>query len=280
MKIILSRKGFDSGYGGCPSPILPNGEMLSLPIPARKHPQKFSELRVSDYSTNYESLIQMLHGKRLKIEDGDVGNVHNSCCHLDPDIRTTALKSRPKGWRGLFGQVGAALTHLKNNDIGAGDLFLFFGWFRHTVIVEDTLQYAPDDKQGFHALFGYLKVSRVVNCAIENGARWMRSHPHLQLDYGDNNALYVADERLTPRSSLPGWGTFRFSSQVRLSKEGESRTKWLLPDCFKGRAITYHNDSSWKKGYFKSADKGQEFVVEENKEITDWAMKLIKTHVV
>lgn len=34
MKIILSRKGFDSKYGGGSSPILPGGEMLSMPIPA------------------------------------------------------------------------------------------------------------------------------------------------------------------------------------------------------------------------------------------------------
>lgn len=34
MKTILSRKGFDSKYGGGSSPILPEGEMLSMPIPA------------------------------------------------------------------------------------------------------------------------------------------------------------------------------------------------------------------------------------------------------
>ena len=33
MKVILSRKGFDSSYGGCASPILPDGTMLSMPIP-------------------------------------------------------------------------------------------------------------------------------------------------------------------------------------------------------------------------------------------------------
>ena len=33
MKVILSRKGFDSSNGGCPSPILPDGTLLSLPIP-------------------------------------------------------------------------------------------------------------------------------------------------------------------------------------------------------------------------------------------------------
>lgn len=33
MKIVLSRKGFDSAVGQVPSPIFPDGRMLSLPIP-------------------------------------------------------------------------------------------------------------------------------------------------------------------------------------------------------------------------------------------------------
>ena len=33
MKIIISRKGFDSKFGGTASPILPDGTMLSFPIP-------------------------------------------------------------------------------------------------------------------------------------------------------------------------------------------------------------------------------------------------------
>ena len=33
-KLILSRKGFDSGSGGCPSPIFPDGTVFSLPIPS------------------------------------------------------------------------------------------------------------------------------------------------------------------------------------------------------------------------------------------------------
>lgn len=38
MKIILSRKGFDSSAGGVASPILPGGEMISLPIPETGDP--------------------------------------------------------------------------------------------------------------------------------------------------------------------------------------------------------------------------------------------------
>ena len=36
MKLILSRKGFDSEFGGCPSPILSDDELISFPIPANE----------------------------------------------------------------------------------------------------------------------------------------------------------------------------------------------------------------------------------------------------
>ena len=48
MKIILSRKGFDSEYGGYPSPILPNGQMISLPIPDQKDDIKYSDVKAGE----------------------------------------------------------------------------------------------------------------------------------------------------------------------------------------------------------------------------------------
>ena len=36
MKIIISRKGFDNANGKCASPILPDGDMVSMPIRRRK----------------------------------------------------------------------------------------------------------------------------------------------------------------------------------------------------------------------------------------------------
>jgi hypothetical protein len=44
MKIILSRKVFDAEYGGIPSPILPDGTLLSLPIPYEQDNIKYSSL--------------------------------------------------------------------------------------------------------------------------------------------------------------------------------------------------------------------------------------------
>ena len=40
MKIILSRKGFDSDFGGYPSLIMPEGRTISLPIPIKNPKDK------------------------------------------------------------------------------------------------------------------------------------------------------------------------------------------------------------------------------------------------
>jgi hypothetical protein len=43
MKIIFSRKGFDTTFGGVPSPII-HGVPYSLPIPTGEYPSKISIL--------------------------------------------------------------------------------------------------------------------------------------------------------------------------------------------------------------------------------------------
>lgn len=48
MKIILSRKGFDSENGGYPSPILPNGTLLSIPIPSAYNNNNYMQLKYED----------------------------------------------------------------------------------------------------------------------------------------------------------------------------------------------------------------------------------------
>ena len=42
--------------------------------------------------------------------------------------------------------------------------------------------------------------------------------------------------------------------------------------------MTYHTKDSFRKGYFKSACRGQEFVIEENKEVEKWAKTIIREH--
>ena len=46
-KLTLSRKGFDSGSGDCPSPISPDGTMFPLPIPSWDQ-EAFDDLQHGD----------------------------------------------------------------------------------------------------------------------------------------------------------------------------------------------------------------------------------------
>ena len=91
MKIILSRKGFDSASSGVPSPIFPDGSMLSLPIPDRQSTIRYEEIAGNHWATLGE-LVQQL---------ASIPPTHRA--HLDPDL---AVKSLPRleGWRPVFGQ--------------------------------------------------------------------------------------------------------------------------------------------------------------------------------
>jgi hypothetical protein len=119
MKIIFSRKGFDSKFGGVASPIFASGKMLSLPIPDEKNlAVRYCDLAWE--STNLGTLVEDLTKRKISRLHG---------VHHDPDLRFEAATRRPD-WLPLFGQAKAAQSHLKNQDVGEGDIFLFFGWFR------------------------------------------------------------------------------------------------------------------------------------------------------
>jgi len=49
-----------------------------------------------------------------------------------------------------------------------------------------------------------------------------------------------------------------------------------MPDCFKEVDISYHNENSWRNGYFQSAAIGQEFVIKDNEDPGEWAKGLIE----
>jgi hypothetical protein len=47
MKLILSRKAFDSAAGGVASPILDDGAMIPLPIPDKKSPIRYRDIEIA-----------------------------------------------------------------------------------------------------------------------------------------------------------------------------------------------------------------------------------------
>jgi len=261
MKVVLSRKGFDSKFGGMPSPILPDGTLLSLPIPY-VHGRPYSTLTYN--GETYEEIIRQLHPK-----------FDHDTCHLDPDIRQGVFDA-PAEWVSVFGQDSGALTHLHKQAVGIGDLFLFFGWFKQTERGEDgKLRYARK-APNLHIIYGYLQVGdMIIDKAEIKKYGW---HPHANIA-NDKNCLFIARETCSWNENLQGAGVFFYDKRLVLTKDGMSRRCWELPDFFKKLKITYHNKNSWHNNlgveYFQSADIGQEFVIEENPNVENWARDLV-----
>lgn len=270
MKIILSRKGMDSACGGYPSIIIDN-KLISLPIPSIFDVCRYVEISSGYNDYNMHELILKINNK-IKIKNW-ILLTDETKCHLDPDIVFSSLK-RQLGWRGSLGQAGAAQTVLENNRICKGDIFLFFGWFGEYIDLGDKFMF--DSKTGKHVLYGYLQVGDIIYPSQNEIPYWLSSHPHAKRK--KNNCIYIASDFCSWNNSLSGCGVFRFANELSLTRNGYSRSKWLLPDFFKEVSIGYHSENSWKSDYFQSANRGQEFVISENTKITDWAIRLIEEY--
>lgn len=281
VKIILSRKGFDSSYGGVASPIFPDGTLLSLPIPAENGTVTYHDLWWEKYHLG-EVVEALTHGRFTR----------TSHAHLDPDLYPT-LCPRPPGWRSLFGQDGAAQSHLTNQGVGVGDLFLFFGWFRAVEQQAGCYRFAkgaPDQ----HLIYGWLQVGTVITgeAIARNAPTWAASHPHCVGGRGSRNTVYIASERLTLAgcpTALPGAGYFpHHRSELCLTAPGLLRTQWRLPCWFypdEGKPpLSYHADPArWScdgdYAYLRSAARGQEFVLDTAyyPEAVTWARDLMQS---
>ena len=211
MKLILSRKGFDSQSGGCPSPIFPNGTLYSLPIPYDPSEIIYGDL--SHSNTNIGEVVEDLTGKHVK---------RDHYAHLDPDINCVAYP-RQEGWRPLFGQSGAAQGHLCNQGVQAGDLFLFFGLFQKIEKTSGRWCFVKDAPRQ-HILWGWLQIGEIhkVDEIPKDELPWARYHPHLHPSRGTNptNTLYIASEKLDlgDGSIAPGAGRFpKFHEQLMLT---------------------------------------------------------------
>jgi hypothetical protein len=211
--------------------------------------------------------------------------------HLDPDLRISTLPKRGRGWRPLFGQTGAAQSHLQNNEVGVGDLFLFFGWFRKTRRENGKIAFdGINDPVGKHLIFGYLHIGQVLRSG-DSPEDWMEYHSHAQFIHnpcGEKHAIYVADEKLSFSPELKGGGNFlyneRSSNLLTLTRPETRRiSEWNLPpEIFKKAKMTFHRkDKVWKEDfrgiYFQSAlTHWQEAVVtDETGVVGKWAENLI-----
>ena len=281
MKIILSRKGFDSFSGGVPSPIFPDGELLSLPIPDKSSTIRYEEIAGNRLATVGE-LVEQLAG---------IPQIHSA--HLDPDLAARSIP-RAKGWRPIFGQGGPAETHLKNQGVGPGDVFLFFGLFRSVERMGSRWRYVRAS-QPMHILFGWLQAAQRINVSEWPVAdQWGLYHPHLARKPRTGDVIYVAAKRLVlPQVGsvgVAGAGLFHsFSQDLRLTAPDSGRHGlWLLPKWFHpanhASSLSYHGDAArWKKTSagtaLSSVGRGQEFVLDctDYPEAINWLRKFFVT---
>nr|WP_137677679.1 hypothetical protein [Parerythrobacter lutipelagi] len=223
MRIIFSRKGFDSAAGGGPSPIV-DGRPVSLPIPSGGYSRTtYGDLGLGDLAS--------------EASRGRFGS--DELCHHDPMFL-------PEG-KCLFGQCGAAQTHLDNQHVGKGDVFLFFGLFREEATGERH-----------HRIFGYLQVehiTRLAACEEDRIAEFAaHHHPHAIGMHARNDVIY----------SGPGETARRATSRLRLSIDGGPPSRWTRPAWLKRGGLTYHDRADrWiRGGMLRSVARGQEFVAD------------------
>jgi hypothetical protein len=279
MKVILSRKGFDTSYGGFPSFILPDNTLLSLPIPS-DDTTRYSDIKTVD-GVSYFNLIRNVKPK-IKFGGKFKWLTHQSKCHLDPDLREESI-TRPKGWRPLFGQVNAAQSHLENHNVKKDDIFLFFGLFRRVKMINAKLSF-DSDSSPIHIIYGYLQIGKKYKITLNSRfPAKLEYHPHLQKKYRmqSNNAIYEACDWLTLNPDFPGAGVFHYHPSLVLTKPGYKSSRWSLPEIFKGLKISYHHNTKsygWRDNIFYSALRGQEFVIEENVSVSKWVKGLIESN--
>lgn len=293
MHIILSRKGFDSSYGGSPSIILPNNKMISFPIPveAPEIGTASSDIKFENINLTLEEIFQK-RGINNKIHiKKTIKNSTDFSYHLDPEIQNiTALRNNKYG---TLGQRDAALGHILNKlnkakalmksdferatggtSFPVDILFLFFGRF-----IKVDGKWATTGDQ-FHSVWGYLHATKLFristsNNSISQGYEQLKDHPHYKnaQNYASLNGIFVGEK----------YGTLNFTDNLLLTdtKKGSCISDWNIKPLGFINSMTYNAKAmatakALGNSSFRVAAKGQEFVVTDfdKTKMDDWLKKV------
>ncbi len=254
MKVIFSRKGFDSGSGGGASPII-NGRPISLPIPAVPNSIQHSATRYVDIG--YGDIVATMYGPRITAE---------TYCHHDPFFTEDG--------RCAFGQEAAAQGHLANQGVGLGDIFLFFGLFSDV---------RGQDRH--HRIFGYLEIEQILRPGAHpdraDAPNWAKDHPHFIVTdpdkgrYNSNNSVYLGRGGTALHSS----DLLRMTAPKAENPAGLV-SLWSVPPWLREIGMTYHQKASrWSKDntLLRSVGRGQEFIckVQDHTNARKWLNEIL-----
>lgn len=238
MKIVLSRKGFDSSSGGGPSPII-DGRPVTLPIPtSMRSATRWSDLGLAEH---------VAAASRGRLSGSEF-------CHHDPMFFGET-------GRAMLGQCAAAQSHLVNQGVGVGDVFLFFGLF------------AGEDGERHHRIFGWLDVASVEPFAGMASDRLGElkelGFPHALEQTSTNDALW----------SGPGGMAQTAPDALRLTVPGGPLSHWRVPGFMRECGLSYHGKPErWHDdGTLTAASRGQEFVCDagQREDARDWLSSIL-----
>lgn len=237
MKIILSRKGFDTGVGGVPSPIL-DGVPVSMPIPQEdRFGTTYAELGLGD-------VVEMITRNKI---------TRTAIAHADPAFLNGQV---------LFGQSGAAQAHLNNQGVETGDIFLFLGLFK------DYEDKGSADHAPHHRIFGWMEAERKMSAQDAARAFPDVRHPHFDPQRTASLDTVWVGRGGVAKSACP---------QLRLTRDGHAPSFWDLPAWIRDAGLSYHAAADrWDATGVRAVARGQEFVIGEHAEAASWVHEIIR----
>ncbi len=275
MKIILSRKGFDKGSGGGPSPhIIETGELYSIPIPGEDSDYySYADLRFSE-SMSCRDLMAQLGISTLDMH-----------AHTDPDLRHNLFYDPDPNWMPMFGQQGHPQGHLRNQGIKKGDIFLFYGLYQDVQQINERYSFIPGTEK--QIIWGYMQIGDDPVDITGNPNNYRHPHYFNWKNYSSRNTAYHAAECLSFAQNVPGYGVFRFGRDLVLSQNcGDKCTiynRWQLPLHFYEHRMSGNKDWRWSieedHCILQAANRGQEFVIDDERAVK-WAEELILSNVI
>ena len=270
MNIILSRKGFDSSNGGIVSPIMEDGTLVSFPIPS-KDKDKFEDLFYCGQP--YSKILQYLNYK----ENPECPN-----CHVDPDLTIERRKNKIDSWCPIFGQCGSSAIYLTNKvQVKEGDLFLFFGNYHKVQFIDGKYQfvkkngdfYSDNDLQ---VIWGYMQVGKIVKDSTEQ--RKYSWHPHSTdgMVEGKCNTMFVATDKLSFNTNLPGAGVLKFREDRVLTAKDCNKATWVKRSVYDVNSIIGNRKNSSKvPNGIDYAGIWQELGLKHSPECEEWAISIV-----
>jgi len=244
----------DASSGGFASPIFPDHTMHSIPIwGGETSPHKYGDLAFKYQNQPLHTVMNDFTNQFRTWE--------NVGCHHDP-----MLFESPKCL--VLGQADRAEGHLRNQGVGVGDLFLFFGWFRQIEYRDERWSYVKDAPD-VHQIWAFMKVEKKL--AIDSDANklavlesfpFLSEHPHIKrLKTGDKKeSIYVSGQH-----ELLTYAQDRCLTDI---KKYQGRSTWRLPAVFNQPKAFSHLkifESDVDDVVIRYRGFGQEFVLDLDK---------------